>query len=40
VLALALRADSQRIGDAFFDVDVIRELFPEVITVALKSTAL
>jgi polar amino acid transport system permease protein len=40
VLLFALLANWQRIGDAFFDVDVIRELFPEVITVALKNTVL
>jgi polar amino acid transport system permease protein len=38
--AFAALADWGRIGDAFFDVDVIRELFPEVITVALKNTVL
>ena len=36
--ALVALADWQRIGDAFFDVDVIGELFPEIITVALKNT--
>jgi polar amino acid transport system permease protein len=36
--AFGALADWGRIGDAFFDVDVIRELFPEVITVALKNT--
>jgi polar amino acid transport system permease protein len=38
--AFAALADWGRIADAFFDVDVIRELFPEVITVALKNTVL
>ena len=38
--ALVALADWQRIGDAFFDVDVIGELFPEIITVALKNTVL
>ncbi|MGI9097253.1 MAG: amino acid ABC transporter permease [Solirubrobacteraceae bacterium] len=38
--ALVALADWGRIGDAFFDVDVIRELFPEIITVALKNTVL
>ena len=38
--AFAALADWGRIGDAFFDVDVIRELFPEIITVALKNTVL
>ncbi|MDX6704496.1 MAG: polar amino acid transport system permease protein [Solirubrobacteraceae bacterium] len=38
--AFAALADWGRIGDAFLDVDVIRELFPEVITVALKNTVL
>jgi polar amino acid transport system permease protein len=40
VAVLALLADWGRIGEAFFDVDVIRELFPELITVALKNTVL
>ena len=40
MLALALLANWQRIGEAFFDADVIRELFPEIITVALKNTVL
>jgi polar amino acid transport system permease protein len=38
--AFVALADWGRIGEAFFDVDVIRELFPEVITVALKNTVL
>ena len=38
--ALLVLADWQRIGDAFFDVEVIGELFPEIITVALKNTVL
>jgi len=38
--SLAALADWGRIGEAFFDVGVIRELFPEVITVALKNTVL
>lgn len=38
--AFVVLADWGRIGDAFFDVDVIRELFPEIITVALKNTVL
>ena len=38
--AIAVLADWQRIGDAFFDVDVIGELFPEIITVALKNTVI
>ena len=38
--ALLVLADWQRIGDAFFDVDVIGELFPEIITVALKNTVI
>ncbi len=36
----AALADWGRINDAFFDVDVIRELWPEIITVALKNTVL
>jgi len=38
--AFAALADWGRINDAFFDVDVIRELWPEIITVALKNTVL
>jgi polar amino acid transport system permease protein len=40
VLAFALIADWDRIGEAFFDADIIRDLFPDVITVALKNTVL
>jgi polar amino acid transport system permease protein len=38
--AFAALADWGRIGEAFFDVDVVRELFPDLITVALKNTVL
>jgi polar amino acid transport system permease protein len=40
IAVLAVIADWGRITDAFFDVDVIRELFPDIITVALKNTIL
>jgi polar amino acid transport system permease protein len=40
VLAFALVANWGRIGEAFFDADIIRDLFPDVITVALKNTVL
>jgi polar amino acid transport system permease protein len=38
--AFAAFADWQRIAEAFFDTAVINELFPDVITVALKNTVL
>ncbi|MGH3943245.1 MAG: amino acid ABC transporter permease [Pseudonocardiaceae bacterium] len=40
VLTVALTADWGRIQSAFFNLDVTREMFPEVITVALKNTVL
>jgi len=40
VVAFASAADWQRIGEAFFDVEIMRELFPEILTVALKNTVL
>ncbi|HKR52049.1 MAG TPA: ABC transporter permease subunit, partial [Pseudonocardiaceae bacterium] len=40
VLAIALAADWGRIQSAFFDLDVARDMFPEVITVALKNTVI
>jgi polar amino acid transport system permease protein len=40
VVAFASAANWQRIGEAFFDVEVMRELFPEILTVALKNTVL
>jgi polar amino acid transport system permease protein len=40
VLAFVLVANWGRIGEAFFDTDIIRDLFPEVFTVALKNTVL
>ena len=33
-------ADWGRIGEAFFDVEIMRELFPELLTTALKNTVL
>ena len=38
VLTIALAADWGRIQSAFFDLEVAREMFPDVITVALKNT--
>jgi polar amino acid transport system permease protein len=38
--ALALFADWDRIVEAFFDTEIVRALFPEVVTVALKNTVL
>jgi len=35
-----LSADWTRIREAFFDVEIIRELFPEMITTALKNTVI
>ena len=40
VLVFALVANWQRIAEAFFDTEVIRELFPELLTTALKNTVL
>jgi polar amino acid transport system permease protein len=40
IAVLAVVADWGRITEAFFDVGVIRELFPDIITVALKNTIL
>ena len=40
VLAFALLANWGQIGEAFFDADIIRDLFPDVITVALKNAVL
>jgi polar amino acid transport system permease protein len=40
VATFAMAADWDRIGEAFFDVEIIRELFPEMLTVALKNTVL
>jgi polar amino acid transport system permease protein len=36
----AMAADWDRIGEAFFDVEIIRDLFPDMLTVALKNTVL
>jgi polar amino acid transport system permease protein len=38
--AFAALANWDRITEAFFDSEIIRELFPDVITVALKNTVL
>jgi polar amino acid transport system permease protein len=38
VIVFALVADWSRIREAFFDTEVIRELFPELLTTALKNT--
>jgi polar amino acid transport system permease protein len=38
VAAFASLANWERIGESFFDTGVIRELFPDLITVALKNT--
>ncbi len=40
VLTIALAADWGRIQSAFFDLDVARGMFPEVITVALMNTVI
>src|SRR5918999_2288489 len=40
VLVFALVANWDRISEAFFDTEVIRELFPELLTTALKNTVL
>jgi len=40
VVVFAAIADWDRIGEAFFDTEVARELFPTVITTALKNTIL
>jgi polar amino acid transport system permease protein len=40
ILLLAALADWGEISDAFFDTEVARELFPELITVALKNTVI
>jgi polar amino acid transport system permease protein len=38
VVVLAVTADWAKIGDTFFDLDVVGQMFPEVITVGLKNT--
>lgn len=38
VAVFAVAADWTRIREAFFDVEIIRELFPEILTTALKNT--
>ena len=40
VATFAAAADWVRIREAFFDVEIIRDLFPEMLTVALKNTLL
>ena len=40
VLVFALLADWGRIQEAFFDPEVIGELFPEILTTALKNTVI
>ena len=40
VVAFAALADWDRIAEAFFDTAIIRDLFPEVFTVALKNTVI
>jgi polar amino acid transport system permease protein len=40
VAIFAVIADWGRITEAFFDVEVIRELFPQVLTTALKNTVI
>src|SRR5688572_16110352 len=40
IAVFAAVADWGRIREAFFDVEIIRELFPDVITIALKNTVL
>ncbi len=40
VVVFALAADWTRIREAFFDTEVIPELFPELLTTALKNTIL
>jgi polar amino acid transport system permease protein len=40
ILVLAAIADWGQISEAFFDTEVARELFPELITVALKNTVI
>ena len=40
VLVFVLVANWTRIQEAFFDTEVIRELFPELLTTALKNTVL
>ncbi len=40
VVVFAAIADWDRIGEAFFDTEVARQLFPAVITTALKNTIL
>ncbi|MEE6274001.1 amino acid ABC transporter permease [Georgenia wangjunii] len=38
VVAVGLATDWQRIADVFFRIDIAREQFPEIITIALKNT--
>jgi polar amino acid transport system permease protein len=38
VLLVALAADWKTLGEKFFDPEIVKEMFPDVITVALKNT--
>lgn len=40
IVALALGADWERLGTFFFNVDIARQLFPEIITIGLRNTIL
>ncbi|MFG2888710.1 amino acid ABC transporter permease [Streptomyces sp. NPDC048248] len=40
VVVFALLADWQQLREAFFDVEVVKALFPEIITVALVNTVI
>ncbi len=40
VVIFAVAADWDRIGEAFFDTEVIGELFPQILTTALKNTVI
>lgn len=38
IVIVGLTADWQRIGENYFDIDIARELFPDIITIAAKNT--
>ena len=38
VIAMIFLADWEQIGESFFNVEIIRDMFPEVITIAAKNT--
>jgi len=40
LVAVALAADWERIANQFFRIDIAREQFPQIITIALKNTVL